>query len=87
MPLGQAMYFSRALAQFGVEHELVVYPRKAQGVSEPRPPVLIRPKPDPARLRHRNADSDSRETANKAHRASVLTVSRLSAGTADPSAR
>ena len=28
VPVGQAMYFHRALSQFGVEHELVIYPRE-----------------------------------------------------------
>jgi dipeptidyl aminopeptidase/acylaminoacyl peptidase len=28
VPVGRAMYFHRALAQFGAEHELVVYPRE-----------------------------------------------------------
>jgi dipeptidyl aminopeptidase/acylaminoacyl peptidase len=28
VPVGQAMYFHRALTQFGAEHELVIYPRE-----------------------------------------------------------
>jgi dipeptidyl aminopeptidase/acylaminoacyl peptidase len=34
VPLGQATYFHRALCQFGVGHELVVYPREGHGVAE-----------------------------------------------------
>jgi dipeptidyl aminopeptidase/acylaminoacyl peptidase len=34
VPLGQATYFHRALSRFGVEHELVVYPREGHGVRE-----------------------------------------------------
>lgn len=34
VPLGQATYFHRALSRFGVEHELVVYPREEHGVRE-----------------------------------------------------
>lgn len=28
VPVGQAMYFHRALTRFGAEHELVIYPRE-----------------------------------------------------------
>jgi dipeptidyl aminopeptidase/acylaminoacyl peptidase len=34
VPVGQAMYFHRALSQFGVEHELVVYPRENHSFTE-----------------------------------------------------
>jgi dipeptidyl aminopeptidase/acylaminoacyl peptidase len=34
VPLGQAIYFHRALSQYGTEHELVVYPREGHGLSE-----------------------------------------------------
>jgi dipeptidyl aminopeptidase/acylaminoacyl peptidase len=34
VPLGQAMYFHRALSRYGAEHELVVYPREGHGLSE-----------------------------------------------------
>ena len=34
VPLGQATYFHRALSRFGVEHELVVYPREGHGMAE-----------------------------------------------------
>ncbi|MGD0068316.1 MAG: prolyl oligopeptidase family serine peptidase [Streptosporangiaceae bacterium] len=34
VPLGQATYFHRALCQFEVEHEFVVYPREGHGVAE-----------------------------------------------------
>jgi dipeptidyl aminopeptidase/acylaminoacyl peptidase len=34
VPLGQAVFFHRALARFGVEHELVVYPREGHGLVE-----------------------------------------------------
>jgi dipeptidyl aminopeptidase/acylaminoacyl peptidase len=34
VPLGQAVYFHRALRHFGVEHEFVVYPREGHGLSE-----------------------------------------------------
>jgi dipeptidyl aminopeptidase/acylaminoacyl peptidase len=34
VPVGQAMYFHRALTQFGAEHELVVYPRENHGFTE-----------------------------------------------------
>ncbi len=34
MPIGQAMYFHRALSQFGVEHELVIYPREGHSITE-----------------------------------------------------
>ena len=34
VPLGQATYFHRALSQFGVEHEFVVYPREGHGIQE-----------------------------------------------------
>jgi dipeptidyl aminopeptidase/acylaminoacyl peptidase len=34
VPLSQATYFHRALCHFGVEHELVVYPREGHGVAE-----------------------------------------------------
>jgi dipeptidyl aminopeptidase/acylaminoacyl peptidase len=34
VPLGQATYFHRALCEFGVEHEFVVYPREGHGVAE-----------------------------------------------------
>ena len=36
VPLGQAIYFQRALRRFGVEHELVVYPREGHGIFERR---------------------------------------------------
>jgi dipeptidyl aminopeptidase/acylaminoacyl peptidase len=49
--LGQATYFHRALRQFGVEHEFVVYPREGHGVAErnhqldllQRTPCVVRP--------------------------------------------
>jgi dipeptidyl aminopeptidase/acylaminoacyl peptidase len=34
VPIGQAMYFHRALSQFGVEHELVIYPREGHSIME-----------------------------------------------------
>jgi dipeptidyl aminopeptidase/acylaminoacyl peptidase len=34
VPLGQATYLHRALSAFGVEHELVVYPREGHGLRE-----------------------------------------------------
>lgn len=34
VPLGQSIYFQRALRRFGVEHELVVYPREGHGMVE-----------------------------------------------------
>jgi dipeptidyl aminopeptidase/acylaminoacyl peptidase len=34
VPVGQAMYFHRALTQFGVEHELVIYPRENHSFTE-----------------------------------------------------
>jgi len=34
VPLGQAVYFHRALAHFGVEHEFVVYPREGHSIME-----------------------------------------------------
>jgi dipeptidyl aminopeptidase/acylaminoacyl peptidase len=34
VPLGQAIYFHRALSSFGAEHELVVYPREGHGLAE-----------------------------------------------------
>ena len=34
VPVGQAMYFHRALTQFGAEHELVIYPRENHSFTE-----------------------------------------------------
>jgi dipeptidyl aminopeptidase/acylaminoacyl peptidase len=34
VPLGQSMYFHRALSHYGAEHELVVYPREGHGLTE-----------------------------------------------------
>jgi dipeptidyl aminopeptidase/acylaminoacyl peptidase len=34
VPLGQAVYFHRALRQFGVEHEFVIYPREGHSIRE-----------------------------------------------------
>jgi dipeptidyl aminopeptidase/acylaminoacyl peptidase len=34
VPVGQAVYFQRALSEFGVEHELVIYPREGHGCTE-----------------------------------------------------
>jgi dipeptidyl aminopeptidase/acylaminoacyl peptidase len=34
VPVGQALYFHRALTQFGAEHELVIYPREDHGFTE-----------------------------------------------------
>jgi len=34
VPVGQAVYFQRALARFGVDHQLVIYPREGHGISE-----------------------------------------------------
>ncbi len=34
VPLGQAIYFHRALSHYGVEHDLVVYPREGHGPRE-----------------------------------------------------
>ncbi|GIH15229.1 S9 family peptidase [Rugosimonospora africana] len=34
VPLGQAVYFHRALRHFGVEHEFVVYPREGHSIRE-----------------------------------------------------
>ena len=43
VPLGQAIYFHRALSRFGAEHELVVYPREGHGLAERNRPA--RPAP------------------------------------------
>ena len=34
VPVGHAIYFHRALSWFGVEHELVIYPREGHGIVE-----------------------------------------------------
>jgi dipeptidyl aminopeptidase/acylaminoacyl peptidase len=34
VPVGQAVYFHRALSRFGVEHELVIYPREGHPITE-----------------------------------------------------
>jgi dipeptidyl aminopeptidase/acylaminoacyl peptidase len=34
VPVGQAIYFHRALTRYGAEHELVIYPREGHGLSE-----------------------------------------------------
>jgi dipeptidyl aminopeptidase/acylaminoacyl peptidase len=34
VPVGQAVYFHRALCQFGVEHEFVLYPREGHSFLE-----------------------------------------------------
>jgi dipeptidyl aminopeptidase/acylaminoacyl peptidase len=34
VPLGQAIYFHRALRRLGAEHEFIVYPREGHGVAE-----------------------------------------------------
>lgn len=34
VPLGQAVYFHRALRRFGVEHEFVIYPREGHSIRE-----------------------------------------------------
>ncbi len=34
VPVGQALYFHRALTQFGTEHELVIYPRENHSFTE-----------------------------------------------------
>jgi dipeptidyl aminopeptidase/acylaminoacyl peptidase len=34
VPLGQAVYFHRALRHFGVEHEFVIYPREGHSIEE-----------------------------------------------------
>jgi len=34
VPVGQAIYFHRALSRYGAEHELVVYPREEHGLAE-----------------------------------------------------
>jgi dipeptidyl aminopeptidase/acylaminoacyl peptidase len=34
VPLGQAIYFHRALTRFGADHEFVVYPREGHGLTE-----------------------------------------------------
>jgi dipeptidyl aminopeptidase/acylaminoacyl peptidase len=34
VPVGQAVYFHRALSRFGVEHELVTYPREGHPITE-----------------------------------------------------
>ena len=34
VPLGQALFFHRALRHFGVDHEFVVYPREGHGIME-----------------------------------------------------
>ena len=34
VPIGQAIYFQRALSQFGVEHEFVIYPREGHPILE-----------------------------------------------------
>ncbi|MFC1436092.1 prolyl oligopeptidase family serine peptidase [Streptacidiphilus sp. N1-3] len=35
VPLGQSVFFHRALRRFGVDHEFVVYPREGHGLVEP----------------------------------------------------
>jgi dipeptidyl aminopeptidase/acylaminoacyl peptidase len=35
VPVGQAMYFHRALTRFGAEHELVIYPHESHSFTEP----------------------------------------------------
>jgi dipeptidyl aminopeptidase/acylaminoacyl peptidase len=34
VPVGQAIYFHRALSHYGAEHELVIYPREDHGLAE-----------------------------------------------------
>jgi dipeptidyl aminopeptidase/acylaminoacyl peptidase len=34
VPVGQAIYFHRALSWFGIEHDLVIYPREGHGIVE-----------------------------------------------------
>jgi len=34
VPLGQSIYFHRALLRYGVDHEFVVYPREEHGIAE-----------------------------------------------------
>jgi dipeptidyl aminopeptidase/acylaminoacyl peptidase len=34
VPLGQSVYFHRALRHFGVEHEFVIYPREGHSIRE-----------------------------------------------------
>ena len=34
MPLGQAVYFHRALREFGVGHEFIIYPREGHPIKE-----------------------------------------------------
>jgi dipeptidyl aminopeptidase/acylaminoacyl peptidase len=34
VPVGQAIYFHRALSWYGAEHELVIYPREGHGLAE-----------------------------------------------------
>ena len=34
VPVGQAVYFHRALSRFGVEHELIIYPREGHPITE-----------------------------------------------------
>ena len=34
VPVGQAIYFHRALSWYGAEHELVIYPREGHGIAE-----------------------------------------------------
>jgi dipeptidyl aminopeptidase/acylaminoacyl peptidase len=34
VPVGQAVYFHRALSRYGVEHELVIYPREGHNITE-----------------------------------------------------
>jgi dipeptidyl aminopeptidase/acylaminoacyl peptidase len=34
VPIGQAIYFHRALSRFGVEHEFVIYPREGHSIVE-----------------------------------------------------
>jgi dipeptidyl aminopeptidase/acylaminoacyl peptidase len=34
VPLGQSIYFHRALSRYGAEHELVIYPREGHGLRE-----------------------------------------------------
>ena len=34
VPVGQAVYFHRALMQFGAEHDLVIYPRENHSPTE-----------------------------------------------------
>jgi hypothetical protein len=50
VPLGQSVYFHRALRHFGVEHEFVIYPREGHSIRERHHQLDVLP-PDPCVVR------------------------------------